>query len=245
MTVAEQAITTEEIPAVPGRNPDMIARELLALTMLGTRVKQRCDSLRAEVRDWSVGTKLVAELPNPDDPRVPYKVGEVRCDGGAVVPRVADQGAFEAWAQDNALDHVVIEKAHCTTAEAPPAYLAGLLGAVFAAAERRCTGPFAEDAASVIWDLLRTSGWTLAPVGRVPDRVYVQPGYVQAVMDMSKAQKEPCAPGGLIPDGVVVDIADPKPYVTATKDSALVEAFVATVALPLPEASALALEGLT
>jgi hypothetical protein len=86
----------------------------------------------------------------------------------------------------------------------------------------------------------------LTPVRRVPERTVVQPGYLQAVLDLSKEQKEPCAPGGLIPDGVTVSIAPGKPYVSPTKDRALIEGFLSTLAdLPLPEAAALALEGLT
>jgi len=139
---------------------------------------------------------------------------------------------------------VIDQERKCLTPDTPPAPVALLLAEVFAAAQRRCVGPFAEPVADVIWTLLLDSGWTLAPVQWRLAESFVHPGYVNAVVELSRKQKEPCAPQGLIPAGVTVDIAPPRAYVKVSDDAALQEGFIATLrTVPLPEAAALVLEG--
>ncbi|HJQ00117.1 MAG TPA: hypothetical protein VJ851_00825 [Jatrophihabitans sp.] len=244
MTVTEPV---DVLPAEVRPNPDETARRLLALTMLASVVKGKADELRDEIRQgWAVGEKIIATLPNPDDPQQPFKVGEVRCDSGAVVPAVSDPAAFEAWARSNARDHVVVEPARWPIPAKPSPDLQITLSKLFDTLQRRCVGPFAESPADVIYEALCSAGWLLTKVEMIPERTVVLPGYVQAVLDMSKAAKMPCAPGGLIPDGVTVRLEDPKPHVSPTRDAALVQAFVESLRdLPLPAAAELALDGLT
>lgn len=227
-----------------GPHPISVAQELGALTMLASRVKARADQLRLQVTDWSAGSKHVLTLPNPDVPDDPYKVGEVRCDGGAVTAAVTDPDAFLAWVRLNAPGEVIDQAEKRLAPDEPPLEVGLLLSEAFVQAKLRCAGPFAEPAADVIWTVLLEAGWTLAPVEVRKADTFVHPGYVNAVLELSKKAKEPCAPQGLIPGGVTVAIAPAKAYVKVTDDGALQEGFVATLRdLPLAAAAALVLEG--
>lgn len=226
-----------------GPNPVTVARELAALAMLSRRIRRRDGQLRKLVRDWSVGSKQVLTLPNPDQPADPYKVGEVRADSGSV-DVTFDEDAFLAWCLFNAAEHVIEQPAKRLAPDEPPTPLAVLLTEIHDKARLRSTGPFAEPIADVIWSLLLEAGWTLAPVTVRPAETIVHPGYINSVISLSKKAKEPCAPGGVIPDGVTVHIAPPKPYVWVTEDEALQDGYVAGVReLPLADAVALVLEG--
>jgi hypothetical protein len=158
MAEPESSDGVEVVPAVAGPNPAEVAHKLTALAMLSLAVDAQDKALRKHVRNWAVGTKIVLTLPNPDQPEVPYKVGEVRCDDGSVVPIISDADAFAQWVKENAREHAVVEPAHIDGPDTARADLAMVLDGVFEAATRRCTEPFAEHAATVIWDLVRTSG---------------------------------------------------------------------------------------
>lgn len=231
-------------PGVEVAHPITVAQELGALTMLAGRVKRRADQLRKQVTDWSAGSKHVLTLPNPDVPEDPYKVGEVRCDSGAATAAVTDPDAFLAWVRVNAPGEVIEQAEKRLAPDEPPVDVGLLLSHVFVKAKARCAGPFAESAADVIWTLLLQAGWTLAPVEVRKADTFVHPGYLNAVLELSRKAKEACAPQGLIPDGVTVSIAPSKAYVKVTDDGALQEGFVATLRdLPLAAAAALVLEG--
>jgi hypothetical protein len=212
------------LDAAPAELPAHV--ELAALTMLASRVKQRTDQLRTEVGSgWAAGSRQVLTLPNLDVPADPYEVAEVRCDRGSVSAVVSDPDAFLDWVRENAPGEVIEQPAKCLAPDTPPGPLAALLVEVFGRAQTRCTGPFAEPVADVIWSLLLEAGWTLVPVQHRPAETFVREGYAAAVLQLSEQAKEACAPQGLIPAGVTVTLGDPRVYVKVTKDAALQDGF--------------------
>lgn len=205
-----------------------VSRELLALTIVGSRIKARADALREVVAGWEAGTKNPATLPDPGNPLRPYEVGEVRCDRGNTSAFISDQPAFEAWVRENSPHNVMVEAEHDNAPDRPDQATLAQLAAAFAEAARRAAGPFPEDPAEVLWRCLRTAGLHVVPVEVVPERVYVQAGYVNAVLQMSKDEREPAAPGGLIPAGVTVTAGDRKAVVVPVKDRAVQDGFLGT-----------------
>lgn len=207
-----------------------VSRQLLALTILGGRIKERADDLRDEVSSWEAGTQNPLSLPDPGNPRRPYQVGVVRCDRGNTTAFVSDRAAFEAWTRENSSHNVVIEAEH-ENAPTEPGNQRHLdaLETAFAEASRRAAGPFPEDPAEVLWRSLRAAGLQLVAVERVPERLYVQPGYEHEVLRLSKAEGEPMAPGGLIPAGVTVSAGDAKAVVVPVRDRAVQDGFLGTL----------------
>lgn len=210
------------------RDPAAIARETIALTILRGRIDNRITDLRSEVADWTPGVIQPVTLPNPDNPRRPFKVGTVRCDQGRVAAKIDDAEAFEAWAREHSPQNVVIEAAHLSGSNVPPPGLLDDLQAAFQAALSAESGPFPIQPCEALWRALRKR-WTVERAEWVEERIYVQPGYVEAVLQLSKDAEEPCAPGGVIPAGVVVDTAPAHAYVQPTKDSAIADGFIDTL----------------
>ncbi len=221
-------MTTVDQAAAAPVDQAAISRNLLALTIIAGRIKARADDLRELVASWEAGTKNPATLPDPGNPLRPYQVGEVRCDRGNTTAFVSDAPAFEAWVRENSPHNVVVEAEHDDAPTEPSPAVLEELQAAFDEATRRASGPFPEVAAEVLWRCLRAARLQLVPVEVVPERVYVQAGYVNAVLQLSKEERERAAPGGLIPAGVTVTAGDRKAVVVPVKDRAVQDGFLGT-----------------
>lgn len=207
-------------------DPERTARELLLLRLLRDRVGDETEDRRAEVEQWSVGSKQVINLPNPDNPNRPHKVGEVRLDKGATVAVVRDRPAWEAWARENSPHNVVVQPAGYLVSDVPTPDQSEALTAALKAAEGQA-GRFSPDYPGAMWRALRDAGWTLSLAEEHPERTVVLPGYETGTLTLSKESGSPVTPEGLIPDGIDVTNAPGKAYITATKNPALAAAFVA------------------
>ena len=206
--------------------PEQIARELLLLRLLKERVNDETEDRRAEVEKWSVGSKQVINLPNPESPNRPLKVGEVRLDKGATVAVVRDRGLWETWARENSPHNVIVQPAGYLVNDVPSTDEAAALTAAMKAAESQA-GRFAPDYPAAMWRALRDAGWTLTPAVEQRERTVVLPAYETYTLQLSKEAGEPVTPEGLIPAGIEVTSAPGKAYITATKDPTLAAQFVA------------------
>lgn len=206
--------------------PEQTARELLLLRLFKDRVTAETEARRAEVEQWSVGSKQVINLPNPDHPNRPLKVGEVRLDKGATVAVVRDRALWETWARENSPHNVVVQPAGYTVNDSPSLDEADALSAALKATEAQA-GRFAPDYPGAMWRALRDAGWTLTRAEEQPERTVVMPAYETLVLNFSKEAGEPVTPDGLIPAGIEVTSAPGKAYITATKDPTLAAQFVA------------------
>lgn len=206
--------------------PEQTARELLLLRLLRDKVNDETEDRRAEVEGWSVGSKQVINLPNPDRPNRPHKVGEVRLDKGATVAVVRDRKAWEAWARENSPHNVVIQPAGYTVNDVPSTDEADALSAALKAAESQAAR-FAPDYPGAMWRALRDAGWTLSRAEELPERTVVLPAWETLVLNTSKEAGEPVTPDGQIPAGIEVSSAPGKAYITATKNPVLAAQFVA------------------
>lgn len=223
------------------RDPQLVAREALALTMLKDAVVDAIDTRRAEITaTWTPGSKQAIVLPNDVNPAKPVKVGEVRCDNGAVTARVADDDAWTAWvAQHHPAE--VIEQAPSTTGWALDDESRAAIDAAaedwHSAQEGRLDGfgGFGSDPARAFLDVLEQAGYTLTPVERVPGRRQVARSFEDAVLKRSKEAETPVTPDGEVPDGIEVGTAVHKSVIVPSKDDALRERYIATIRREMPE----------
>lgn len=203
-----------------------MAMETAALTMLADAVKAELDKRRAEVAEWPQGAREIVHLPNPDDPNLPVKVAEVRCDGGQKVAVVRDRAAWLAWCEHNSAHNVA------TTAGGRSAWkLDGPSAEALVEAHNAATHAVAKDdpwttpdpvtTAAAMLQALEAAGYTLDPVTVIEPETVVLAGWEDATLKASQAAGSPVCPDGQIPDGIHVDTSPGKPYVKVEKPPAL------------------------
>lgn len=205
-----------------------VATDLALLTMLADRVKAAVEERRALIAStWADKDRVNLELPNPDNPSRPTKVGSVRADGGQGVARVSDPDAWVKWCTENVPHNVVRQEA-------------GKIGwqldqesriAIEESVDLAASGVgFAWDYATEFLSALEARGYTLTRVHTVPAATIVRPVWETETLKLTQQAGQPVAPGGLIPDGVefVPPPRTVKPVVTiSNKDEAVRDAFVA------------------
>lgn len=213
---------TDQTPDAP-LGPQELAEEIMALTVLKDAVIIELDARRALVAAWTPGTKHTAVLPNETQPNKPRKVGEVRCDGGAVTARIKDREVWEKWVGEHAPHNLVVQAAQQLRWALDNESMEAVSDAVVAAqAVGDPNDPWSvadpSARAQAFLNALELAGYTLAKSVPIPERRVVMPNYEQETLKISKDAGTPVAPGGELPEGIEVETAPGKPYVTVGKD---------------------------
>jgi hypothetical protein len=208
-----------------------VATDLALLTMLADRVKAAVEERRALIAStWADKDRVNLELPNPDNPSRPIKVGSVRADGGQGVARVSDPDAWVKWCQQNVPHNVVRQEAGKIGWQLDEASAAALRNAAEVYVQTGRGFGRSDAAAETFLEALELQGYTLTRVHTVPAATIVRPVWETETLKLTQQAGEPVAPGGLIPDGVefVPPPRTVKPVVTiSNKDEAVRDAFVA------------------
>lgn len=218
----------EETPAV---HHGQTATELALLTILQARVKAEIDARRDTVATtWAGGTSIPLEIPNPDNPSRPIKVGTVRADGGQGAARIADPVAWQAWCVENYPHNVTHQRAGQTSwqLDAKSRHALELAGERYL----ELASGFGADmqaATSAMLDALEAEGYTLTKRTDIPERITVQESWEKVVLEATQKAGVPVAPNGDIPEGVEFvppEKAPVRPVVTIGKDENTRDAFV-------------------
>jgi hypothetical protein len=220
---------------VTGRDRTLVAMETAALTILAEAVKAELDKRRVEVADWPQGAREIVHLPNEDDPNLPIKVAEIRCDGGQKVAAVQDRVAWLAWCQENS-PHNVAQTAEGRTEwrlDDESTQALAHAGEIARFAPTNALDPWAppdpELVAREMLDALEAAGYTLTPVQTIPAETVVLPGWEDATLKASQKEGTPVCPDGQIPDGIHVSTSPGKPYVKVEKPPGLRREWIAHV----------------
>jgi hypothetical protein len=170
----------------------------------------------------------VVNVPNPDNPDRPFKVGEVRLDGGRGVAKVTDADAWLSWCAEHAGTEVVSYLGGRTAFQLDHDSRRALMKAHLEAiseAERR---GFDADIPGAFLDGLERAGYTITPVVVTEPRNEVRPAWTDAVLKASQKAGTPVTPHGEIPDGIAVVESAATPYVRVERDEGRRGEFVAS-----------------